>query len=96
MAITHSPVRRSARKLWSPSPTTQASSGGSKSSIVCQLIVITLALPRSAVASSTTGPASSQPYTLDSAIRLIILPLRSHGPGHGVTPPRLRHRCPPA
>ena len=48
-------------KLKSFSLTTQPTSGGSNSSIVCQDIVITLATPLCDVVSSTTGPVSSSP-----------------------------------
>jgi len=59
MAITHSPVARSAAKLWLALLTMQATSGGSNSTIMCQDMVMTLATPLRAVVSSTTGPGSS-------------------------------------
>ena len=58
MAITHSPVARKAAKLKSASLTMQTMSGGSKSTIMCHDIVMTLARPLSAVVSRTTGPGS--------------------------------------
>src|ERR1019366_81852 len=44
-AITHSRVARNAAKLWLALLTTQATSGGSNSTIICQDIVITLTRP---------------------------------------------------
>ncbi len=52
-------LRRSNEKL--RPLTTQPTSGGSNSIIVCQDIVITLARPLCAVVSRTTGPGSSRP-----------------------------------
>jgi hypothetical protein len=58
-AITHSLVARSAAKLKLALLTTQATNGGSNSTIMCQDIVMMLALPFRAVVSKTTGPGSS-------------------------------------
>jgi hypothetical protein len=57
--MTHSRVARKAAKLKFASLTTQATSGGSNSTIMCHDIVMTLARPLRAVVSSTTGPGSS-------------------------------------
>ena len=59
MAMTHSFVARSAAKLKLASLTTQATSGGVNSTIMCHDIVMTLSRPRWAVVSRTTGPGSS-------------------------------------
>lgn len=59
MAITHSPVATSARRLKFARLTTQATGGGSNSIIVCHDIANTFACPRCAVVTSTTGPGSS-------------------------------------
>jgi hypothetical protein len=59
MAITHSPVALSAAKLKLLPLTTHATCGGSNSIIMCQDMVMTLACPLRDVASSTTGPGSS-------------------------------------
>ena len=56
IAITHSFVVRSAAKLWSRLLTMQAIKGGSKSTIICQDIVMTLARPLCAVVNRTTAP----------------------------------------
>src|ERR1017187_9189331 len=64
-AITHSFVARSAAKLKLALLTTQAISGGSNSTIMCQDIAMTLARPLWAVVSKTTGPGSSNWYTFD-------------------------------
>jgi hypothetical protein len=58
-AITHSPVALSAAKLKLLPLTTHATRGGSNSIIMCQDMVMTLACPLRDVASSTTGPGSS-------------------------------------
>jgi hypothetical protein len=52
-------VARNAAKLKSAPLTTQATNGGSNSTIMCQDIVMTLARPLWAVVSKTTGPGSS-------------------------------------
>ena len=67
MFSAHCRVAFSAAKLKSFSLTTQPTSGGSNSIILCHDIVITLELPLWEVVSSTTGPGSSSPYTLESA-----------------------------
>ena len=61
MFSAHSRVALSALKLKSFWLTTQPTSGGSNSIIVCHDIVITLAVPLCDVVSSTTGPVSSSP-----------------------------------
>jgi hypothetical protein len=59
MAITYSLVARKAAQLQSAGLTTQAISGGSNSTIMCQDIVMTLARPLRAVVNNTTGPGSN-------------------------------------
>jgi hypothetical protein len=61
MLSTHSRVAFSAAKLKSRALTTQPTSGGSKSIIVCQDIAITLARPLWHVDKRRTGPGSSRP-----------------------------------
>ncbi len=60
MLITHSRLAFSAAKLWLRLLTTQPTSGGSNSIIVCQDMVMTLLTPRRAVVTRTTGPGSSR------------------------------------
>ena len=55
----HSFVARKAAKLWFLLLTTQATSGGSNSTIMCHDSVMTLARALRAVVSRTTGPGSS-------------------------------------
>src|ERR1019366_3152382 len=66
IAITHSFVARNAAKLKSALLTTQATNGGSNSTIMCQDIVMMLARPLCVVVNRTTGPGSSNRYTLDN------------------------------
>src|SRR3990172_4971400 len=75
MAITHSPVARSAVKLKFASLTTHATSGGMNSTIIFHDMVITLARPFRAVVRSTTGPGSSSWYTLESGNSFIVVVL---------------------
>ena len=66
MAITHSRVAMSMSQVTWLALSTQPTSGGSNSIIVCQDIGIALARPACCTASSTTGPGSSSWYTRPS------------------------------
>src|SRR3989338_5447839 len=66
MFMTHSFEALISLKLWFRSLITQPTSGGSKSIMVCQDMVMILARPFQAELTMTTGPDSSKVYTLDS------------------------------
>src|ERR1039458_9158291 len=71
MLSTHSPVARNISKVWFWLLTTQPTSGGTNSIIVCHDMGMMFARPARGVVTSTAGPGSSNPYTCASGISFL-------------------------